>query len=135
MGSATSTTDSTVLLVDKAEMLRLLRQQHTLSDCFIGHMLARNIRIQDDLIDQLFNSSERRLARTLLLMARYGKDSTPDRMLPHISQETLGEIVGTTRSRVNFFLNKFRRLGFIEYDGHGPFTINNSLLTVVLRDG
>ena len=132
MGSATATTDSTILLVDKDEMVRLLHKQHALSDRFIAHMLARNIRIEEDLIDQLFNSSEKRLARTLLLLARYGKHDKPVRDVPPISQETLAEMVGTTRSRVNFFMKKFQRLGFIDYtDG---LKVNNSLLTVVLHD-
>jgi CRP-like cAMP-binding protein len=132
MGSATATTDSTILLVDKDEMARLLHDQRELSDRFITHMLARNIRIEQDLIDQLFNSSEKRLARTLLLLARYGKHDKPVREVPDISQETLAEIVGTTRSRVNFFMKKFQRLGFIDYkDG---LKVNNSLLTVVLHD-
>jgi CRP/FNR family transcriptional regulator, cyclic AMP receptor protein len=132
MGSATATTDSTILLVDKDQMVRLLHRQHALSDRFIAHMLARNIRIEEDLIDQLFNSSEKRLARTLLLLARYGKHDTPVRAVPPISQETLAEMVGTTRSRVNFFMKKFQRLGFIDYtDG---LKVNNSLLTVILHD-
>jgi CRP-like cAMP-binding protein len=133
MGSATATERSTVLLVDKAEMGRLLHQQHALSDRFIAHMLARNIRIEEDLVDQLFNCSEKRLARTLLLLAQYGgKHDKPVRAVPKISQETLAEMVGTTRSRVNFFMNKFKRLGFIDYkDG---LKVNNSLLTVVLHD-
>ncbi len=132
MGSATATERSTILLVDKAEMGRLLHQKHALSDRFIAHMLARNIRIEEDLVDQLFNSSEKRLARTLLLLARYGKHDAPERAIPKISQETLAEMVGTTRSRVNFFMNKFKRLGFIDYkDG---LKVNNSLLTVVLHD-
>jgi CRP/FNR family cyclic AMP-dependent transcriptional regulator len=132
MGSATATTDSTILLVDKDQMVRLLHKQHALSDRFIAHMLARNIRIEEDLIDQLFNSSEKRLARTLLLLARYGKHDKPVRTVPPVSQETLAEMVGTTRSRVNFFMKKFQRLGFIDYtDG---LKVNNSLLTVVLHD-
>jgi CRP-like cAMP-binding protein len=132
MGSATATTDSTVLLVDKNQMVRLLHKQHALSDRFIAHMLARNIRIEQDLIDQLFNSSEKRLARTLLLLARYGKHDKPVRAVPPISQGTLAEMIGTTRSRVNFFMKKFQRLGFIDYtDG---LKVNNSLLTVVLHD-
>jgi CRP/FNR family transcriptional regulator, cyclic AMP receptor protein len=105
-----------------------------MSDRFISHMLTRNIRIEEDLIDQLFNSSEKRLARTLLLLARYGKQAVPVRMVPKISQDTLAEMVGTTRSRVNFFLNKFKKLGFIEYRGELPIKINNSLLSVVLHD-
>jgi CRP/FNR family cyclic AMP-dependent transcriptional regulator len=134
MGSATAITPSTVLLVSKAKMVRLLHKQHAMSDRFISHMLARNIRIEEDLIDQLFNSSEKRLARTLLLLARYGKQDKPVRVVPQISQETLAEMVGTTRSRVNFFLNKFKKLGFIEYNGELPLKINNSLLSVVLHD-
>jgi CRP/FNR family cyclic AMP-dependent transcriptional regulator len=132
MGSATATTDSTILRVDKDHMVHLLHHQHALSDRFIAHMLARNIRIEQDLIDQLFNSSEKRLARTLLLLARYGMHDKPVRAVPLISQETLAEMVGTTRSRVNFFMKKFQRLGFIDYtDG---LKVNNSLLTVVLHD-
>jgi CRP/FNR family transcriptional regulator, cyclic AMP receptor protein len=132
VGSATATMDSAVLLVDKDQMVGLLHKQHALSDRFIAHMLARNIRIEEDLVDQLFNSSEKRLARTLLLLARYGKHDTPVRAVPTISQETLAEMVGTTRSRVNFFMKKFQRLGFIDYtDG---LKVNHSLLTVVLHD-
>ena len=132
MGSATATSDSTVLLVDKDQMGGLLHAEHALSDRFIAHMLARNIRIEEDLIDQLFNSSEKRLARTLLLLARYGKHDKPVRDVPPISQETLAEMVGTTRSRVNFFMKKFERLGFIDYKN--GLKVNNSLLTVVLHD-
>ena len=132
MGSATALTDSTILLVEKDQMVRLLHREHALSDRFIAHVLARNIRIEEDLVDQLFNSSEKRLARTLLLLARYGKHDQPVRAVPKISQETLAEMVGTTRSRVNFFMKKFQRLGFIDYkDG---LKVNNSLLTVVLHD-
>jgi CRP/FNR family cyclic AMP-dependent transcriptional regulator len=134
MGSATAITPSIILLVSKGRMLRLLHDEHSMSDRFIAHMLTRNIRIEEDLIDQLFNSSEKRLARTLLLLARYGKHDRPVRAVPKVSQETLASIVGTTRSRVNFFLNKFKRLGFIEYDGQVPLKINNSLLSVVLHD-
>ena len=134
MGSATAITPSTVLLVDKQQMVKLLHKQHAMSDRFISHLLARNIRIEEDLIDQLFNSSEKRLARTLLLLARYGKQDKPVRVVPRITQETLAEMVGTTRSRVNFFLNKFKKLGFIEYDGELPLKINSSLLSVVLHD-
>jgi CRP/FNR family cyclic AMP-dependent transcriptional regulator len=112
-------------------MIQLLRNEHTFSDRFISHMLARNIRIEADLVDQLFNSSEKRLARTLLLLARYGQDN-PQRTLPKISQETLAEMIGATRSRVNFFMNKFRKLGFIEYNG--GLTINSSLISIVLHD-
>jgi CRP-like cAMP-binding protein len=132
MGSATAISSSTILLVDKDEMVELLHKQHAFSDRFITHMLARNIRIEEDLIDQLFNSSEKRLARTLLLLARYGKHDRPVREVPAISQSTLAEMVGTTRSRVNFFMKKFQRLGFIDYtDG---LKVNNSLLTVILHD-
>jgi CRP-like cAMP-binding protein len=134
MGSATATSASTILVVGKEEMVGLLHKQHAMSDRFISHMLARNIRIEEDLIDQLFNSSEKRLARALLLLARYGKQDKPARVVPKISQETLAEMVGTTRSRVNFFLNKFKKLGFIEYGGEFPLKINSSLLSVVLHD-
>jgi CRP/FNR family cyclic AMP-dependent transcriptional regulator len=134
MGSATAITPSFILLVDKSKMVRLLHNQHAMSDRFIAYMLSRNIRIEEDLIDQLFNSSEKRLARTLLLLARYGKQDKPARLVPKISQETLAEMVGTTRSRVNFFLNKFKKLGFIEYNGGLPLKINSSLLSVVLHD-
>jgi len=134
MGSASAITPSTIMLIEKDRMVRLLRKQHGMSDRFIAHMLSRNIRIEEDLIDQLFNSSEKRLARTLLLLARYGKQDKPARVVPRISQETLAEMVGTTRSRVNFFLNKFKRLGFIEYKGELPLKINSSLLSVVLHD-
>src|SRR5438552_6802476 len=132
MATATATADSTILLVDKDQMIRLLHKQHALSDRFIAHMLARNIRIEEDLIDQLFNSSEKRLARALLLLARYGKHDKPVRAVPLVSQETLAEMIGTTRSRVNVFMKKFQRLGFIDYtDG---LRVNNSLLTVDLHD-
>jgi CRP/FNR family cyclic AMP-dependent transcriptional regulator len=134
MGSATAITPTVILLVDKEKMVQLLHKQHAMSDRFISHMLARNIRIEEDLIDQLFNSSEKRLARALLLLARYGKRDKPVRVVPKISQETLAEMIGTTRSRVNFFLNKFKKLGFIEYDGEIPLKVNSSLLSVVLHD-
>jgi CRP-like cAMP-binding protein len=134
MGSATAITPTVILMVRKEEMIRLLHTQHTMSDRFISHMLGRNLRIEEDLIDQLFNSSEKRLARALLLLARYGKQDKPVRVVPRVSQETLAEMIGTTRSRVNFFLNKFKKLGFIEYDGELPLKINSSLLSVVLHD-
>ena len=134
MGSATAITPSAILTIKKERMVRLLQKQPQMSGRFISHMLMRNIRIEEDLVDQLFNSSEKRLARTLLLLARYGKQEKPIRMVPQISQETLAEMVGTTRSRVNFFLNKFKKLGFIEYDGELPIKINKSLLSVVLHD-
>ncbi len=134
MGSATAISPSAVLLVAKTQMVRLLHKQHAMSDRFISHMLARNIRIEEDLIDQLFNSAEKRLARSLLLLARYGNQETRGRVVPKVSQETLAEMIGTTRSRVNFFLNKFKKLGFIEYDDELPLKINSSLLSVVLHD-
>jgi CRP/FNR family cyclic AMP-dependent transcriptional regulator len=132
MGTATAVTSSTVLVIEKREMFKVLHEQHELSDRFINFMLARNIRIEEDLIDQLFNSSEKRLARTLLLLARYGKEDEPHGILPKVSQETLAEMIGTTRSRVNFFMNKFRKLGFIKYNG--GLQINTSLLSVVLHE-
>ena len=132
MGTATAITPTTVMVIEKSEMFKVLHEQHALSDRFITFMLARNIRIEEDLIDQLFNSSEKRLARTLLLLARYGKEDQPHGLVPKVSQETLAEMVGTTRSRVNFFMNKFRKLGFIKYNG--GLQINTSLLTVVLHE-
>jgi CRP-like cAMP-binding protein len=134
MGSATAITPSTIFLVGKAKMMGLLHKRHAVSDRFIAHLLARNIRIEEDLVDQLFNSSEQRLARTLLLLARYGTQDKPTRAVPKLSQETLAEMIGTTRARVNFFLNKFEKLGFIEYAGDLPLKINSSLLSVVLHD-
>ena len=134
MGSATAITPTVILMVRKEEMGRLLHTQHAMSDRFISHMLSRNLRIEEDLIDQLFNSSEKRLARALLLLARYGKQDKPVRVVPRVSQETLAEMIGTTRSRVNFFLNKFKKLGFIEYNGELPLKVNSSLLSVVLHD-
>ena len=136
IGSATAITPSSVLVIDKTQMVKVLHDEHALSDRFIAHMLSRNVRIEQDLIDQLFNSSERRLARALLLLARYGKQEKPRQVVPKISQETLSEMVGTTRSRVNFFMNKFKRLGFIEYNGNldAGIQINSSLLSVVLHD-
>jgi CRP/FNR family cyclic AMP-dependent transcriptional regulator len=132
MGTAAAVVPTTVLRIPKREMIRTLHEEPAFSDRFIAHMLARNIRIEEDLVDQLFNSSEKRLARTLLLLARYGKEDAPQRVLPMLSQETLAEMVGTTRSRVNFFMNKFRKLGFIEYNG--GLKIHGSLLSVVLHD-
>jgi CRP/FNR family cyclic AMP-dependent transcriptional regulator len=132
MGTATSVTATTILIIEKLEMVRLLHGEAELSDRFITHVLSRNIRIEEDLVDQLFNSSEKRLARALLLLARYGKDDATVRKIPKLSQEVLAEMVGTTRSRVNFFMNKFRKLGFIEYNG--GIEIKKSLLSVVLHD-
>jgi CRP/FNR family cyclic AMP-dependent transcriptional regulator len=132
MATASAMARCTIVIVEKPEMVRQLHAQPAFADRFLTHMLTRNIRIEEDLIDQLFNSSEKRLARTLLLLARYGEPEASHRTLPRVSQETLAEMVGTTRSRVNFFMNKFRKLGFIEYNG--GLKINNSLLSVVLRD-
>jgi len=132
MGSTTAVTPTTLLVMQKEELLRVLHAEHELSDHFISYMLAHNTRVEEDLIDQLFNSSEKRLARTLLLLARYGEQEKPESVLPRVSQETLASMVGTTRSRVNFFMNKFRKLGFIEYNG--KIKVNKSLLTVVLHE-
>ena len=132
MATATAMALSTIVSVDRQDMARELHARPGFADRFLRHMLTRNIRIEADLVDQLFNSSEKRLARTLLLLARYGEPDASHRTLPKVSQETLAEMVGTTRSRVNFFMNKFRKLGFIEYNG--SLKINNSLLSVVLRD-
>ena len=136
IGTATAITPTTVLEITKNQMVKVLHEQHALSDRFIAHMLSRNVRIEQDLIDQLFNSSEKRLARALLLLARYGKQDKPRQVVAKISQETLSEMVGTTRSRVNFFMNKFKKLGFIEYNGDldAGIQINSSLLSVVLHD-
>ena len=132
IGTATATMLTTVLLIEKSVMLRLLRDEPSFSERFMSYMLARNLRIEADLVDHLFNSSEKRLARALLLLARYGDQAGTERRIPKISQETLAEMIGTTRSRVNFFMNKFRDLGFIEYNG--DIKINTSLLSVVLHD-
>src|ERR1700686_5212923 len=132
MATATAVTPVTALVIENKEMFRVLHAESTFSDRFITYMLERNVRIEEDLIDQLFNSSEKRLARTLLLLARYGKQDKPQRLLPKIPQETLAEMVGTTRSRVNFFMNKFRKMGFIKYNG--GLQVNAFLLSVVLHD-
>ncbi len=132
MGTATTAMPSALLRIQKRDMVRILHEYPDFADRFITHMRVRNIRIEEDLIDQLFNSSEKRLARTLLLLARYGKEDITERAVPKVSQETLAEMVGTTRSRVNFFMNKFRKLGFIEYNG--GLKINSSLLSVVLHE-
>ena len=132
MATATAMLPTTIIVVEKEEMKRQLQAQPAFSYRFLSHMLRRNIRIEEDLVDQLFNSSEKRLARTLLLLARYGQQETPQLVLPKISQELLAEMVGTTRSRVNFFMNRFRKLGFIEYNG--GLKIHSSLLSVVLHD-
>ena len=132
MGTATAVMRTALLRVPKRDMVRMLHEHAEFSDRFLAHMLTRNIRIEEDLVDQLFNSSEKRLARTLLLLARYGKEDATPRVLPKLSQETLAEMVGTTRSRVNFFMNKFRKLGLIEYNG--GLKVNSSLLSIVLHD-
>ena len=132
IGAATSVAPTSVLVIEKDEMIRVLHTEHEFSDRFISYMLTRNIRIEADLVDQLFNSTEKRLARALLLLARYGKDNQPQRVLPKISQEMLADTIGTTRSRVNLFMNKFKRMGFIKYNG--GLQINSSLLSVVLHE-
>jgi len=132
MATATAIVPTAVLFIEKEEMMRVLKTEHEFSDLFIAHMLTRNIRVEEDLVDQLFNSSEKRLARALLLLARYGKEDEPQGVLPKVSQEMLAEMIGTTRSRVNFFMNKFRKMGFIKYNG--GLQINTSLLSVVLHE-
>jgi CRP-like cAMP-binding protein len=132
MGTTTAVTPTTLLVIQKEELLRILHKEREFSDRFITYMLSHNIRVEEDLIDQLFNSSEKRLARALLLLARYGEQDQPERVLAKVSQETLASMVGTTRSRINFFMNKFRKLGFIEYNG--TIKVNKSLLTVVLHE-
>jgi CRP/FNR family transcriptional regulator, cyclic AMP receptor protein len=132
LATAKAMIESQVVWVSKAEMLRVLHAEPTFAELFMTHLLTRNSRIEEDLVDQLFNSSEKRLARTLLLLANYGKESGPQPIIPPITQETLAGIVGTTRSRVSYFMNKFRKLGFIDYNGH--LEVHSSLLTVVLRD-
>jgi len=132
MATATAIAPTTVLVIEKDEMMRVLHSEHAFSDRFIAYMLSRNIRVEEDLIDQLFNSTEKRLARTLLLLARYGAPGQAQKMLPKVSQEMLAEMIGTTRSRVNLFMNKFRKLGFIRYNGE--IQIDDSLLSVVLHE-
>jgi CRP/FNR family transcriptional regulator, cyclic AMP receptor protein len=133
MGSAAAVTDCELMRIEKKAMMFALHQQHTLSDLFTAYLLGRNIRYEADLVDQLFNSSEKRLARTLLLLARFGKEGVPETVVPNISQETLAEMVGTTRSRVSFFMNRFRKLGFLDY-GESGLQVHSSLLNVVLHD-
>ena len=132
MGSATAMIPTVLMVIEKNEMMRVLHAEHSLSDLFMSYILSRNIRIEEDLVDQLFNSSEKRLARTLLLLARYGTESQPQKVLPKVSQEMLAEMIGTTRTRVNFFMNKFKKLGFIQYNG--GLHVNSSLLNVILHD-
>ena len=133
MGSATAMTDCEVLRIDKKAMMEALHREHEFSDMFVAYLLARNIRYEEDLVDQLFNSSEKRLARVLLLLAHFGKEGVPETVIPKISEETLAEMIGTTRSRVSFFMNRFRTLGFVDYGGDG-LQVHSSLLNVVLHD-
>jgi CRP/FNR family transcriptional regulator, cyclic AMP receptor protein len=132
--SATAMTDCSVMRIDKKSMMEVLHREHAFSDMFVTYLLARNIRYEEDLVDQLFNSSEKRLARMLLLLAHFGKSGKPEPLVPKISQETLAEMVGTTRSRVSFFMNRFRKLGFVDYDGGSGLQVHTSLLNVVLHD-
>ena len=133
MGSASAMTDCTILRIDKRSMVEALQREHSFSDLFVAHLLARNIRYEEDLVDQLFNSSEKRLARILLLLAHFGKEDKPEPVIPRITQESLAEMVGTTRSRVSFFMSRFKKLGFVEYDSNG-MKVHSSLLNVVLHD-
>ncbi len=136
MGTVKTLTECSVMRIEKAAMVKTLYEEPKLSELFIAHLLNRNSRIEEDLIDQLFNSSEKRLARTLLLLCNFGKEGKPEPVIAKLSQETLADMIGTTRSRVSFFMNRFRRLGFIEYDGdlHGDLKVHSSLLNVVLHD-
>ena len=136
MASATTMSDCSIMRLEKAAVIHLLHNQPAFSSLFLRHLLSRNIRIEEDLVDQLFNSSEKRLARVLLLLANFGKEGKPEPVIPKMSQETLAEIVGTTRSRVSFFMNRFRKLGFIHYDGSftGGLEVHSSLLNVILHD-
>jgi len=133
MGSATAMTDCELLRIDKKAMMLALHRVHKFSDLFVAYLLARNIRYEEDLVDQLFNSSEKRLARILLLLAHFGKEGVPETVIPRISQETLAEMIGTTRSRVSFFMNRFRKLGFLDY-GQNGMQVHSSLLNVILHD-
>jgi CRP-like cAMP-binding protein len=132
--SATAMTDCSVMKIDKKSMVEVLHREHSFSDMFVAYLLSRNIRYEEDLVDQLFNSSEKRLARILLLLARFGKDGKPETVTPKISQEMLAEMIGTTRSRVSFFMNRFRKLGFIDYHGGDDLQVHSSLLNIVLHD-
>jgi CRP/FNR family transcriptional regulator, cyclic AMP receptor protein len=134
IGSATAITDCGLARIAKPLMARMLHEQHDVSELFVAHLLSRNIRYEADLVDQLFNSSEKRLARILLLLAHFGKESRSETILPSINQENLAQMVGTTRSRVSHFMNKFRQLGFVDYDGGGALTVNSGLLSVVLHE-
>jgi CRP-like cAMP-binding protein len=132
--SATAMTDCSVMKIDKKPMMEVLHREHAFSDMFVAYLLTRNIRYEEDLVDQLFNSSEKRLARVLLLLAHFGKDGKQETVIPKMSQETLAEMIGTTRSRVSFFMNRFRKLGFIDYDGGSGLPVHSSLLNIVLHD-
>jgi len=132
--SATAMSDCSVMRIDKKSMMAVLHREHAFSDMFVAYLLTRNIRYEEDLVDQLFNSSEKRLARILLLMAHFGKEGSPVTVIPNISQETLAEMIGTTRSRVSFFMNRFRKLGFIDYHASDVFQVHSSLLNIVLHD-
>jgi CRP/FNR family cyclic AMP-dependent transcriptional regulator len=132
--SATAMTDCSVMRIDKKSMMEVLHREHAFSDMFVAYLLTRNIRYEEDLVDQLFNSSEKRLARILLLLAQFGKDGKPETLVPKISQETLAEMIGTTRSRVSFFMNRFRKLGFIDYHAGNELQVHSSLLNIVLHD-
>jgi CRP/FNR family cyclic AMP-dependent transcriptional regulator len=134
LSSATAMTDCSVMRIDKKSMIEVLSREHAFSDMFVAYLLARNIRYEEDLVDQLFNSSEKRLARILLLLAHFGKEGVPETVIPKMSQETLAEMVGTTRSRVSFFMNRFRKLGFIDYHASDALQVHSSLLNVVLHD-
>ena len=134
MGSATAMTDCELMRIEKKAMMQALHREHALADMFVAYLLTRNIRYEEDLVDQLFNSSEQRLARVLLLLAHFGKEGVPETVIPKISQETLAEMVGTTRSRVSFFMNRFRKLGFIDYHSGDELQVHSSLLNIVLHD-
>lgn len=134
MATAVAMSECSIMRLARREMIRVLKEQPGFSELFVAHLLSRNIKIEEDLVDQLFNSSEKRLARVLLLLANFGKPGSPKLVIPRISQETLAEIIGTTRSRVSFFMNRFRRLGFIDYDGGGSLEVHSSLLTIVLSE-
>src|SRR5450432_2799236 len=132
--SATAMSDCSVMKIDKKSMMEVLHREHTFSDMFVAYLLTRNIRYEEDLVDQLFNSSEKRLARILLLLAHFGKEGVPETLIANISQETLAEMIGTTRSRVSFFMNRFRKLGFVDYHGGGGLQVHSSLLSIVFHD-
>jgi CRP-like cAMP-binding protein len=132
--SAIAMTDCSLMRIDKKSMVEVLHREHSFSDMFVAYLLTRNVRYEEDLVDQLFNSSEKRLARILLLLAHFGKEGKPETVIPKMSQETLAEMIGTTRSRVSFFMNRFRKLGFVEYDGGSGLQVHSSLLNIVLHD-